>query len=196
MMKKILSLLFILGLGFSNVEGQNIPKWKISDLESYIKNSDKPTVVNFWATFCKPCIAEIPHFQKLVKQYEKDDVQLLLVSLDMQEMYPAKIKTFADRFGFTAPIAFLDETNADIFCPKIDEKWSGAIPASLFINNKTGYRKFFEEEMSEQKFETELKSLIAVDANKKPGFLIPALLVSLVLIVLIFLWNNRRSEKF
>lgn len=194
MMWKILSLLLILSVGFSNAEGQDIPKWKITDLETYIKNSTKPTVVNFWATFCKPCIAEIPHFQTLVKQYEKDSVQLLLVSLDMEEMYPAKIKSFADRFKFTSPIVFLNETNADIFCPKIDEKWSGAIPATLFINNKTGYRKFFEEEMSEQKFETELKILIKVDANKKQ-LLIPALLF-LFLISFIFLWNNRRKEKF
>lgn len=194
MMKKILSLLFILGLGFSDAAAQGIPNWKISDLETYIKNSNKPTVVNFWATFCKPCIAEIPHFQKLVKQYEKDSVQLLLVSLDMKEMYPEKIKTFADRFKFTAPIVFLDETNADIFCPRIDEKWSGAIPASLFINNQTGYRKFFEEEMSEQKFETELKALTAVPATKKPGH-IPALLISLFLLGFIFLWYIRRSGK-
>ena len=193
-MWKILSLLLILSVGFSNAEGQDISKWKITDLETYIKNSTKPTVVNFWATFCKPCIAEIPHFQTLVKQYEKDSVQLLLVSLDMEEMYPAKIKSFADRFKFTSPIVFLNETNADIFCPKIDEKWSGAIPATLFINNKTGYRKFFEEEMSEQKFETELKILIKVDANKKQ-LLIPALLF-LFLISFIFLWNNRRKEKF
>jgi uncharacterized protein YbaA (DUF1428 family) len=51
MIKKILSILFILGLGFSNVAGQDIPKWKITDLETYIKNSNQPTVVNFWATF-------------------------------------------------------------------------------------------------------------------------------------------------
>lgn len=195
MIKKILSLLFILGFGFSNVKGQDIPKWKISDLETYIKNSDKPTVVNFWATFCKPCIAEIPHFQKLVKQYEKDSVQLLLVSLDMAEMYPAKIKAFAGRFKFTAPIVFLDETNADIFCPRIDEKWSGAIPASLFINNKMGYRKFFEQELSEQKFEAELKTLIAERTTKKPGF-IPVLLLVLFLIGFIFLWYSRRNGKF
>ena len=195
MLKKLFSLLFLSCIGFSNVEAQDIPKWKISDLEAYIKNSNKPTVVNFWATFCKPCIAEIPHFQKLVRQYEKDSVQLLLVSLDMEEMYPAKIKAFAEKFKFTAPIVFLDETNADVFCPRVDEKWSGAIPASLFINNKTGYRKFFEEEMSEQKFETELKTLIGDKANKKTGFLFPSLLIAVFLIILFVLFHNRRTAK-
>src|SRR5687768_9340962 len=126
MLKQLFGFLFLTGIGFSNAEAQDIPKWKIGDLEAYIKNSNRPTVVNFWATFCKPCIAEIPHFQKLVRQYEKDSVQLLLVSLDMDKMYPAKIKAFASRFKFTAPIVFLDETNADVFCPRVDEKWSGA----------------------------------------------------------------------
>jgi len=195
MLKKLFSLLFLSGICFSNAESQDIPKWKISDLEAYIKSSNKPTVVNFWATFCKPCIAEIPYFQNLVRQYEKDSVQLLLVSLDMEEMYPTKIKAFAEKFKFTAPIVFLDETNADVFCPKVDEKWSGAIPASLFMNNRTGYRKFYEAEISEQKFETELKSLVAGAAKKKPGFMWALVLLLLVLISVIFLFRNRRTAK-
>ena len=195
MLKKLFSLLFLSGIGFSNAEGQDIPKWKISDLEAYIKNSNKPTVVNFWATFCKPCIKEIPHFQKLVSQYEKDSVQLLLVSLDMPEMYPEKIKTFANKLKITAPIVFLDETNADIFCPVIDEKWSGAIPATLFINNKIGYRKFFEKEMPEQEFKTELKGLVGVAATKKPGVIPVLLVLSVVLISFVFLYHNRRTAK-
>lgn len=194
-MKKNFILLFIVALSLSKVIGQDIRAWKISDLEAYIKNSSKPTVVNFWATFCKKFISEIQNFQKLVKQYEKDSVQLLLVSLDMKEMYPEKIKTFAQKFKFSAPIVFLDETNADIFCPKVDEKWSGAIPASVFINNITGYRKFFEAEMSEQKFETELKALVAVPTNKKPGFIPVLLLLSFVFISLIFLFHNRWTAK-
>ena len=195
MLKKLCSLLFLSGIGFSNAEGQDIPKWKISDLEAYIKNSNKPTVVNFWATFCKPCIKEIPHFQKLVSQYEKDSVQLLLVSLDMPEMYPEKIKTFANKFKITVPVIFLDETNADIFCPVIDEKWSGAIPATLFINNKIGYRKFFEKEMPEQEFKTELKGLVGVAATKKPGVIPVLLVLSVVLISFVFLYHNRRTAK-
>ena len=106
MLKKLFSLLLLSLICLSNVAAQDIPKWKITDLEAYIKKSHRPTVVNFWATFCKPCIEEIPHFQKLVKQYEKDSVQLLLVSLDMPEMYPEKIKAFAGKLKVTAPIVF------------------------------------------------------------------------------------------
>lgn len=138
---------------------QQIPKWKIEQLESYINQSNKPTIVNFWATFCKPCIEEIPYFQKLVNQYKDAGVELLLVSLDLPEAYKT-IKPFAKKRRITAPIVFLDETNADIFCPKVDMRWSGAIPATLFVNRTTGYRAFFEDQLSEAKVEAQIKALI------------------------------------
>jgi thiol-disulfide isomerase/thioredoxin len=187
-------LIFIACLLYLNAQAQEIPKWKIGELETYIQKTSTPTVINFWATFCKPCIGEIPYFQKLVSQYDKDSVKLLLVSLDMSEMYPEQINEFAGKFNFTAPIAFLDETNADVFCPKIDSGWSGAIPATLFINNKTGYRKFSEGTIPEQAFETELKRLVAVKEDEKPRYLL-LLVGGIVVILIIFLYYNRRTAK-
>ena len=160
---RIYFILMFLLAGMSNVFSQEIKKVKITDLEKTIAESKTPLIVNFWATFCKPCVAEIPYYQEEVKKH-KDSVQLILVSLDLREYYPAKIKTFAAKMHFTAPIIWLDETNADYFCPKMDTSWSGAIPATLFINNKTGYRKFFEEQLSREKLQ---KEMIAVLENKK-----------------------------
>jgi thiol-disulfide isomerase/thioredoxin len=141
------------------VNSQAIPKWKINDLENYIKKSKTPVVINFWATFCKPCIEEIPYFHKLVKQYEKQGVKLLLVSLDMPEQFP-KIRNFAVKRKYTAPIVWLDESDADYFCPKVDVNWSGTIPSTLFINNKSGYRKFFEDQISKDSLENEINVMI------------------------------------
>ena len=145
---------------FTNCRAQSIPSWKITDLEYYIKKSDTPVVVSFWATYCVPCIKEIPYFQETVKKYKDKGVKLLLVSLDFEEMYPKKIADFADKRKFTAPIVWLNETNADYFCPKVDSKWSGVMPATLFINNKKGHRSFFEEEMPKEKFESEVKKIL------------------------------------
>ena len=117
------------------VFGQEIKKIKITDLEKIIAESKTPLIINMWATWCKPCIEEIPYFLKEVEEHRKDSVQLLLVSLDFKEAFPKGISTFAAKRKFTALIVWLDETNADYFCPKIDPKWSGAIPATLFINN-------------------------------------------------------------
>lgn len=138
---------------------QVIKKWKLADLKMAIKNTEKPTVFNFWATFCKPCVEEIPYFQEIVKKYKSSGIQLILVSLDLNEAYPKKVQAFAKKHKFSSPIVFLDETNADLFCPAVDEKWSGSIPASLFIDNKKGYRKFFEEQLKKEEFEREIKIL-------------------------------------
>jgi len=157
-MKKyfIAGLLFIVAVaGFS----QGVRKIKVTELQKTIEESKTPLIVNFWATFCLPCIEEIPYFQTLVKKYEKDSVKLLLVSLDLKDDY-AKVGPFAKKRKFTAPITWLDESNADYFCPKVDSSWSGSIPASLFINNKTGYRKFYEEQIPEQKLEKEIMAIL------------------------------------
>lgn len=159
-MRTIFLFFFLTVFSFSGIQAQEIPKWKITDLESFIAKSEVPLVVNFWATYCMPCLKEIPYFQAVVKKQEDKKVQLLLVSLDFKELYPLMIRSFADKRNFIAPIVWLDETNADYFCPKIDSSWSGVMPATLFINNKIGYRRFAEEEMSEEKFKEEIKKLI------------------------------------
>ena len=139
---------------------QNIPSYKIHQLDSLIENSNNPMIINFWATFCVPCIEEIPYFINKTNEYHDQQVSLLLVSLDLPDYYPAKIASFARKQNFNAPLAWLNETDADLFCPQINESWSGAIPATLFINNKTGYRKFFEEQLSELMLETEIKAML------------------------------------
>jgi thiol-disulfide isomerase/thioredoxin len=140
--------------------GQGIKKIKITDLEKMIAESKTPLIINFWATFCKPCMEEIPHFQKLGRKYEKDGVKLLLVSLDMKDAYPTQVNAFIQKKKIRIPTAWLDETNADYFCPRIDTSWSGVIPATLFINNRNNYRKFTEEPLSEEQLEKEIRAIL------------------------------------
>ncbi|HEY6503381.1 MAG TPA: TlpA disulfide reductase family protein [Chitinophagaceae bacterium] len=157
-MKKGLLIIAVLFAGIGG-SAQEIKKIKITELERIIADSKTPLIVNFWATYCIPCIEEIPYFLKLSKKYEKDSVKLLLVSLDLNDDYE-KIKPFAVKRKFTAPIVWLNESNADYFCPKVDAKWSGAIPATLFINNNTGYRKFYEEQIKEEALEKEIMAIL------------------------------------
>ena len=143
------------------VQAQTIPKVKMDEVvKRFSAASDTVYVVNFWATFCKPCVAELPDFIRITKQYANKKVKLIMVSLDLPSYYPTKISTFAKKHNFNAEILWLNETNADHFCPMIDTKWSGAIPATIIVNAKTGYKKFFEEEIGASKFETELKAAI------------------------------------
>ncbi len=161
-MKKIVAV-FICLIVFTQLQAQNqhIRKVKIDDLMKIIDTSSVPLVVNFWASWCGPCIKEIPWFEKSVAEFSEQKVKLLLVSLDFAEDYPKGIADFAKKNKYTSTIVWLDETNADVFCPKIDQQWDGAIPVTLMVNKKKGYRKFFAQQLPEQRLLLELKALTA-----------------------------------
>lgn len=157
---KRFALFVILLFSILITHAQEIKRWKMNDLLEYIDQSDSALVVNFWATFCGPCIEEIPYFQTISNQYKNQKVKLLLVSLDFKEYYPQKIAAFAKRFGFTAEIVWLDEEKPDEFCPKIDSAWSGAMPATLFVNKNRQHRYFIESQLNPQRFEAKILELI------------------------------------
>jgi thiol-disulfide isomerase/thioredoxin len=138
-----------------------VQKIRITELQDYISKSDHPLIVNFWATFCVPCNKEIPYFQSTVARYKDQGVELILVSLDLPDYFPAKISDFVRKQGYTSKILWLNETDADYFCPKVDARWSGGIPSSLFVDNKTHYRQFFDRQLTEPQVDLEIKKMIA-----------------------------------
>ena len=158
-MKRIFALSMLLAIAFTN-SAQQVKKVKIDEIEQIIQKSDHPVIISFWATWCIPCIHEIPYFQETVKKYENKDVELVLVSLDFKESFPNVIESFIKKRNFQASFYWLNETNADHFCPKIDPKWDGSIPATLFVNNKTNYRKFYDRQVTPMQVEAEVKMLV------------------------------------
>lgn len=155
-------LALLLSLLAFTSNAQTVQKISMAELAQYAATTDSVLVINFWATFCKPCVEEIPFMQRISKQYAGQKVKLLLVSLDMKTFYPAKVNNFIKSHRFTAPVVWLNETNADYFCPMIDQKWSGAIPATLIVNNKRKERRFYEEPFTPEAFERELKAVIGM----------------------------------
>ena len=154
-------LLFAIGLFVTTAAcAQTIKKVKIEELSDYIAKSDHPLVVNFWATWCSPCVKELPYFQQEIKKYADQKAELVLVSLDFANDYPSRIASFIRKNNYDASFYWLNETNADHFCPIIDKKWSGSIPSSLFINNKTGYRKFYERQLTDTQFALQMQELV------------------------------------
>ncbi|TXJ26644.1 MAG: TlpA family protein disulfide reductase [Chitinophagaceae bacterium] len=150
----------VLLLGSGLVMGQKVAKVKITELEKMIAESRTPLIINFWATYCKPCIAEMPHFEKLGAKYKEKGLTVVFVSLDMEDDYPVKVDSFVAKRKLQNKVLWLDETNADYFCPKIDPKWSGAMPATLFVNNTKSYRRLLEEELTEEELEKEIMAIL------------------------------------
>ena len=152
----IVSLIIISFGAFS----QQVKKARIGEIEELVQQSDHPIIISFWATWCAPCLHEIPYFQETVKKYADQKVELVLVSLDFKDSYPSAIESFVKKKNYQASFYWLNETNADHFCPKIDPKWDGSIPATLFVNNKTGYRKFYDRQLTPMQVEAEVKAQV------------------------------------
>jgi hypothetical protein len=87
-------------------------------------------------------------------------VQTLCVSLDFKSDYPNKLTQFVKNKGFSSKVLWLNETNADYFCPLIDSSWMGNIPATLMVNNAKKYRQFFDQQLPEARLMLELKQLV------------------------------------
>ena len=147
------------------VHPQDVKSIKITDLEKTIKESKTPLIVNFWATFCVPCLEEIPYFQEVAQQHKEQNISIVFVSLDMKQAYPAKVNEMAGKLKLTYPVVWLNETNADYFCPKVDTSWTGGMPSSLFVNNATGYHKFFEQPLSKQELEKQIQVMLTPAKN-------------------------------
>ncbi|MFT4024148.1 MAG: hypothetical protein QM664_10240 [Flavihumibacter sp.] len=90
-------------------------------------------------------------------------IELVLVSLDLPDYYPDRLKIFVEKNKFLpATHVWLNETDADIFCPRIDKTWSGAIPVTLFINPAKDYRQFFGRALQAEEIRS---SYLALDAT-------------------------------
>lgn len=159
-MRKIIAVLLLMCVVAVGVKAQEMKSVKMDDVVKMIEESKEPIIINFWATWCGPCVHEIPWFEKHVYAPGGKKVKLVLVSLDFKEDFPANLKAFVQKNKYQSQVVWLQETNADSFCPKIDKSWEGAIPASLFVNNATHYRNFYGRQLTEEQFKLELVALV------------------------------------
>ena len=132
----------------------------MADVQKIIDTTTVPLVINFWASWCGPCVAELPYFNKIIPDYKNQNVRLILVSLDYPDDYPNGILAFAKKKKINAPLMWLDETDPNVFCPQIDKKWGGNIPVTLMINKKKKIRWFYDSSIEEKELKWILNKLI------------------------------------
>jgi len=142
-------LVIFMLMGFANASAQKPSVYKIDDLTKRIfNNNDTTYIVNFWATWCKPCVAELPEFEKLHQDSKGKKIKVLLVSMDFKEELDKKLKNFLEKNKYTCEVVLLDEINGNDFINKISESWSGAIPATLMTKNNKSQFDFFEKKVT------------------------------------------------
>lgn len=128
-------------------------------LEPFLnKTDDKTYVVNFWATWCAPCIKELPYFEKLNETYSNQDVEVLLVSLDFPKQYDSKLKPFIEEHKLKSKVVALNDVDTNSWIPKVSEEWSGAIPATLIYNKDK--RQFYEQSFDYEQLEMQIQQFL------------------------------------
>lgn len=104
--------------------------------------SDTVWVVNFWATWCAPCVAELPYFEALHQQYKDKKVQVLLISLDHKSQVAARVVPFLEKHRLSPEVLVLSEKDPNLWVPRVSEDWTGSLPGTLIFSKAK--RAFFE----------------------------------------------------
>ena len=156
---KVYKLLFlsllVIGLGCSQPK-KHVEVIKIEGLQNLIKEDQhKIHVINFWATWCKPCVKEMPQFVELAKQHP--DISISLVSLDYIELLDTKVIPYLDKKDIKLRTLLMDEVDYNLWIDLVDPSWSGAIPVTLIIEPATGKRILLEKEFENGELEKDFQ---------------------------------------
>ncbi|MDY0342498.1 MAG: TlpA family protein disulfide reductase [Lentimicrobium sp.] len=129
------------------VFSQSIQVVDFEQLQSRLElRNDTTYVVNFWATWCLPCIKEMPAFQQLHKEYASEKVKVLLVSLDFIKHIDSRLIPFIEKHQLSPEVIVLNDPDANAWIDKVSPDWSGALPATLIFNRN--FRGFYEQEFN------------------------------------------------
>lgn len=156
-----MSKLFLASLLFVGVAsyGQQAEIIKFDMLRDLLnEKGDKIHIINFWATWCGPCVKELPQFEALTAK-NNPSVKVTLISLDFADEIN-KVNSFINRRKMKSPVFLLDEIDYNSWIDQVESTWGGAIPATLFINQRTGQRKFVDRELKDDELEKVVESLI------------------------------------
>ncbi len=131
----------------ANGQEARIIKWE--ELDNLMKsNTDTTYIFNFWATWCAPCVKELPHFEKLASINKDKKIKLILVSLDFRRQFESRLLPFLKENNIQSEVVLLDEPDHNLWIDKVDPSWNGSIPATLILNNKNKEKHFYEREFT------------------------------------------------
>ncbi|AXG70111.1 thiol:disulfide interchange protein TlpA [Kordia sp. SMS9] len=134
----------------------DIPVLNFEQFEKYLNiDDDNIHVVNFWATWCAPCVKELPYFEAINQEYKDKNVKVLLVSLDFNLK---KLNTFLAKNDLQSEQVLLDDPDQNAWISKVSKQWSGAIPATVMYGK--GKRKFYEKSFTKKELKEALDNFI------------------------------------
>jgi thiol-disulfide isomerase/thioredoxin len=159
---KVVALFFLLIIGFyGGVEAQEIKVVKFADLQKWKNDkSDTVYVINFWATWCKPCLKEMPAFESLGERFVGAKVKVLMVSLDAPTDLENKLKPYVHNNYLRNPVYLYRDPKVKQWQQKLHPRFSGTLPATLIHQGTKRYTKMTTGPMSYQELYTIVNGLV------------------------------------
>lgn len=142
---KSTSVIFVsvLLLNIIPAQSQSVTIVRFDQLKQMVdRPNDTVYVVNFWATWCAPCVKELPQFEALRQQYANKKLNVLLVSLDDKKTVTTKVNPFIRNRKIWSRVVLLDESDLNTWVDKLAPEWSGALPMTLILNKHRSIRTF------------------------------------------------------
>lgn len=148
------SLLFLICFTVSQAWSQQPEIIKFPDLQR-IMHSDNDTtyIVNFWATWCVPCVKEFPAFEKFAKAHKDEKVRVVMISLDFKKSYNESLLPFVKKHPIDGLVYLLDEPDYNSWINKINPDWEGEIPVTFMFNNAKKQRIFYPRDFTPESLE-------------------------------------------
>ena len=152
------------------IRGKPAPDFELPNLEGAKVHpsdfKDKVLLVNFWATWCAPCIVEIPWFLEFQKKYGPEGLQVVGISLD--ETGTKDVAPFVKKHNMTYPILLGDD--------KVAEEFGGimGLPTTFLVDRNGKYYSMHRGLVNRDALEGELKTLLSNSANSAAKSAAPA----------------------
>ena len=157
----ILVLGMLLSAAAGQLHAQKPEIIKMSQVAAWdLADNDTLYVLNFWATWCKPCVAEMPYFEQVQREMEAQKVKVIFISMDFRNEYDKRLVPFVNRKKLYSKVVLLDEPKYNEWIDKVSTAWSGAIPATLIVQHSKGIRAFHEGEFTYESLKTKIESLL------------------------------------
>ncbi len=144
---RMVVLLILFAVHANRSDAQSYQVKSFDEVTTLLANTNDTTyVISFWATWCKPCVAELPHLEKLNTEFPA--LRVILISLDGENYWNTSLQKFIKKNNMNSEVWVMQQSKPTDWIDRIDPRWQGSIPATMFLNNSKGIKLFEEHEFT------------------------------------------------